>query len=270
MKQSFEGLQVSILASGSTGNITYVESAQTKLLIDCGLSGKKAEELLAQIDRKPEDLDAILVTHEHSDHIQGVGVLGRRYNLPIFANKKTWEVLPESKIGKLKNEQKFEFDNDTTKTIGDIDVSSFGVSHDAVDPQFYTFQKNDRRFVMLTDTGYVSDRMRGFLKDANCYLVESNHDIEMLRYGKYPWHIKQRILGDKGHLSNNDGALALSEMVSDKTTNVYLGHLSQNNNMVNIAHDTVKDILVEKDTGIGYDFFLYDTHPEKATDLHRV
>lgn len=260
------GLKISVLASGSTGNITYIESDKIKILVDCGFSGKKAIELLKQIDRRPEDLNAILVTHEHSDHIKGVGILARKYNLDIYANQKTWTAM-EPKLGKLNLEQKHHFDMDKTLTIGDIDVSSFGVSHDAVDPQFYTFQKNDKRFVMLTDTGYVSDKMREYVKNADAYLFESNHDLSMLRMGRYPWSLKQRIIGDKGHLSNEDGALALAEIVGERTKRVYLGHLSKENNLKEIAHSTVEEILMQKDTGVGHTYNLFDTDPVEASPL---
>lgn len=262
-------LQISILASGSSGNAIYIESENTKLLVDCGLTGKKTEGLLKQINRRPEDLDAILVSHEHSDHIHGVGVMSRKYNLDIYANDKTWQAMGH-KLGKIKTEHKFLFNTDEMKTIGDIDILSFGISHDAIDPQFYTFQKNNKQFVILTDTGYVSDRMRDNLKNADAYLIESNHDISMLRMGKYPWSLKQRILSDKGHLSNEDGALALTDLVGNKTKRVYLGHLSRENNMKEIARDTVKEILVRKDMGVNHEFYLYDTDPDEAQPLFRL
>lgn len=264
-----DDLQISVLASGSSGNAIYVESPTTRLLVDSGLSGKKIAELMNQINRDPKDLDAILVTHEHSDHIQGVGVMSRRYDLDIYANDKTWEAM-ENKIGNIKTEHKFLFDKTEIKTIGDIDILSFGVSHDAIDPQFYAFQKNNKQFVILTDTGYVSDRMRAALKNADAYLIESNHDVSMLRMGPYPWSLKQRILSDKGHLSNDDGALALVDLVGNKTKRVYLGHLSKENNMKQIAKDTFKEILQQKDMGVGEDFFLYDTDPNEAQKLFRL
>ncbi len=262
-------LQISILASGSSGNAIYVESENTKLLVDCGLTGKKTEGLLRQIDRRPEDLDAILVSHEHSDHIHGVGVMSRKYDLDIYANDKTWQAMSK-KLGKIKTEHKYLFNTDETMTIGDIDILSFGVSHDAIDPQFYTFQKNNKQFVILTDTGYVSDRMRDSLKNADAYLIESNHDVSMLRMGKYPWPLKQRILSDKGHLSNEDGALALADLIGNKTKRVYLGHLSRENNMKEIARDTAKEILTRKDMGVNHDFFIYDTDPDEAQPLFRL
>lgn len=264
-----DDLQISVLASGSSGNAIYVESPKTKLLIDSGLSGKKITELMGQINRDAADLDAILVTHEHSDHIRGVGVMSRRYHLDVYANDKTWQEMG-SKIGKIKTEHKFLFNKSELMTIGDIDVLSFAVSHDAVDPQFYAFQKNNKQFVILTDTGYVSDRMRAELKNADAYLIESNHDVSMLRMGPYPWSLKQRILSDKGHLSNEDGALALVDLIGEDTKKVYLGHLSKENNMKEIARDTFIEILQQKNMGVGEEFFLYDTDPEEAQELFRL
>lgn len=264
-----DDLQISILASGSSGNAIYVESSKTKLLVDCGLTGKKTAELLSQIDRDPYDLDAILVSHEHSDHIHGVGVMSRKYDLDIYANDKTWQAMAK-KLGKIKTEHKYLFNIDELQTIGDIDILSFGVSHDAADPQFYTFHKNNKQFVILTDTGYVSDRMRDALRNADAYLIESNHDISMLRMGGYPWPLKQRILSDKGHLSNEDGALAIVDMIGDKTKRVYLGHLSRENNMKEIARDTFKEVLHRKDMGVGEQFYLYDTDPDEAQQIFRL
>lgn len=259
-------LKISVLASGSSGNSLYIESNKTRLLLDCGLSGKKTTELLAQINRSPKDLDAILVSHEHSDHIHGVGVMSRRYNLDIYANKETWDAMMP-KLGKIKTEHKYIFGLEEEKIIGDIDILSFGVSHDAVNPQFYTFQKNNKQFVVLTDTGYVSDRMRDALKNADGYLFESNHDPSLLRMGPYPWSVKQRILSDKGHLSNEEGALALADMIGDNTRRIFLGHLSKENNMKDIARETVREILHRKDTGVDDQFYLYDTDPDSAQSL---
>lgn len=269
MEWKEDGIRMSILASGSTGNSTYIETQQVRLLVDAGLSGKKIEQLMVSIQRDPHQLDAILVTHEHGDHIKGVGVLARRYQLPVYANKETWQAM-EKKLGPIPTEQKFIFPMEDCLTLKDLDIQSFGVSHDAVAPQFYSFHKNNRNFVILTDTGYVSDRMRGMLRNADCYLFESNHDIDLLRYGKYPWHLKQRILSDKGHLSNDDGALALAEMVGDKTKRVYLGHLSQENNVKAIARQTSEAILTEKDCGVNHQFWLYDTDPDEATTLYTI
>ena len=264
-----DALKVSILASGSSGNVTYIESGKKKLLVDSGLSGKKVTELLKQINRDIADIDGILVTHEHRDHIHGVGVLARKYKMDVYANEKTWQAMSPI-IGEVKTEQKHIFEMGTTLSIGDIDIESFGVSHDAVAPQFYCFHKNNKRFAMITDTGYVNDRMRGVVENANAYLFESNHDLEMLRMGAYPWSLKQRILGDKGHLSNEDGAIAMAEVLGDATKRIYLGHLSRENNLKELAHMTAVSVLREKGTGVEEQFKIYDTDPDKAAPLFIV
>src|SRR5699024_2883753 len=161
----------------------FIEAGETKLLVDAGLSGKQIEKQFASIERNLEDVTGILVTHEHSDHIKGLGVLARRYNLPIYANKKTWEQM-DSKIGKI-----------------------------------------------TTDIGYVSERIKKTVEGADAYIFEANHDINMLQMCHYPWSVKQRILGDSGHISNEDSGLALSEIISNDTKRIYLAHLSQDNNM---------------------------------------
>ena len=174
------------------------------------------------------------------------------------------------KIGKVALEQQEIFNTGDTLTFGDIDVMSFAVSHDAAAPQFYSFQKDQRQFVMLTDTGYVSDKLRGLLKNANAYLIESNHDLEMLRMGPYAWHLKQRILSDKGHLSNDDGALAMCEMLGDQTKRIYLGHLSQDNNMKEIAYQTAESVFRTHDKGVHHSFELFHTDPYEPTSLFEV
>ncbi|MBO0475467.1 MBL fold metallo-hydrolase [Vagococcus sp. DIV0080] len=260
---------ISVLASGSSGNCLYVETGKKKLLVDAGLSGKKITALLGQINRKPEDLDAILVTHEHRDHIHGVGVLARKYKLDIYANEKTWLAM-EPLIGNISFEQKNIFNMGQVMTLGDLDVESFGVSHDAAEPQFYQFHKDNKSFVVLTDTGYCSDRVRGIIKNADGYLMESNHDLGMLRMGRYPWSTKQRILSDKGHLSNEDGALVATDVIGDKTKRIYLGHLSKENNLKELAHMTMTDTLIKHDVDIYKQVKVMDTDPDKACDLFAI
>lgn len=266
-----EGFKYSILASGSSGNSFYLETPKKRILVDAGLTGKKISSLLAEIDRKPEDLDAILITHEHSDHIKGVGVLARKYHLDIYANEKTWQVIDErNMIGKIDVAQKHVFERDKMITFGDIDIESFGVSHDAADPQFYRFMKDNKSFVMLTDTGYVSDRMSGIIDNADAYLIESNHDIEILRSGSYPWSLKQRILSDMGHLSNEDGAGAMIRSMGNKTKKIFLGHLSKENNIKELAHMTMENQLAMADLAVGSDFTVHDTSPDTAIPLSDI
>ena len=265
---SENAFKYSILASSSTGNSFYVETPQKRFLIDAGLTGKKITSLLAEIDRKPENLDAIFITHEHSDHIKGVGVLARRYNLDVYANEKTWQMIDErNMIGKLDLAQKHIFERGKTLTLGDIDIESFGVSHDAVEPQFYRLMKDNKSFVVLTDTGYVSDRMAGIIENADGYLIESNHDVEILRSGAYPWSLKQRILSDKGHLSNEDGAGTMIRTIGNRTKKIYLGHLSKENNIKELAHMTMENNLIQADFGVDYDMKVFDTSPDEATPL---
>ncbi|HEL1805818.1 TPA: MBL fold metallo-hydrolase [Streptococcus suis] len=264
-----KGFNYSILASGSSGNCFYLETDKKKILVDAGLSGKKITSLLAEIDRKPEDIDAILVTHEHSDHIHGIGVLARKYGMDIYANELTWQAM-ESKLGKIDVAQKHIFELGAMKTFGDLDIESFGVSHDAICPQFYRFMKDDKSFVMLTDTGYVSDRMVGIVENADAYLIESNHDIEILRSGSYSWNLKQRILSDKGHLCNEDGADAMIRSLGNRTKKIYLGHLSKENNIKELAHMTMVNQLAQADLGVGVDFQVYDTSPDTATPLTKI
>ncbi|MBY5004776.1 MBL fold metallo-hydrolase [Streptococcus suis] len=266
---SEKGFQYSILASGSSGNCFYLETPKKKILVDAGLSGKKITSLLAEIDRKPEDIDAILVTHEHSDHIHGIGVLARKYGMDIYANELTWQAM-DSKLGKIDVAQKHIFELGATKTFGDLDIESFGVSHDAASPQFYRFMKDDKSFVMLTDTGYVSDRMVGIVANADAYLIESNHDVEILRAGSYSWNLKQRILSDKGHLCNEDGADAMIRALGNRTKKIYLGHLSKENNIKELAHMTMVNQLAQADLAVGTDFQVYDTSPDSATQLTRI
>ena len=269
MLQTEPAFKVSVLASGSTGNSLYIETPAKRLLVDAGLSGKKITSLLAEINRKPEDLDAIFVTHEHSDHIHGVGVMARKYKLDVYANAATWQAM-SPKVGIIKPEQHHLFELGTTLTFGDMDIESYGVSHDAAAPQFYQFHRNNKAVALLTDTGYCSDRVRGTIRNANCYLLESNHDLNMLRMGSYPWSIKQRILGDKGHLSNEDGALVATDLIGERTERIYLGHLSKENNLKELAYLTMKNTLEEHDFGVNRDFMVYDTDPDRATELFNV
>ncbi|MCQ6276672.1 MBL fold metallo-hydrolase [Bacillus sp. V3B] len=259
-------LHFSVLASGSTGNATFVETEDQTFLVDAGFSGKQMESLFQQIDRDIKKLNGIFVTHEHSDHIKGVGILARKYKLPIYANEKTWKAMDKS-IGDIPTDQKFIFGMETVKTFGSLDIESFGVSHDAAEPMFYIFHHEGKKLVLITDTGYVSDRMKGTIANADAYLFESNHDVSMLRMGRYPWNIKRRILSDVGHVSNEDAAFAMSDVVGDHTKSIYLAHLSTDNNMKDLARMAVTQTLESKGIIVGEQFSLYDTDPKTPTPL---
>ena len=141
--------------------------------------------------------------------------------MPIYANEKTWQAM-DGLVGNIPLDQRFQFDMETVKSFGSLDVQSFAVSHDAADPMFYIFHENGRKLVVITDTGYVSDRMKGFIRGADAFVFESNHDVSMLQMGRYPWSVKRRILSDVGHVSNEDAAVAMSEVVEQKETKIYL------------------------------------------------
>lgn len=225
---------------------------------------------MQSIGRDLKDVDSLFLTHEHTDHIRGAGVLARRYpQLTVYANEGTFNALPHS-TGVIPPDQLQLFEMGTVKTLGDLDVESFGVSHDAAAPQFYQFYHAGKRFAILTDTGYVSDRVVGTIRDADAYVMECNHDLEMLRMGPYPWSLKQRILSDRGHLSNEDGANAVMDVIGPETKRIYLGHLSPHNNVKSLAHITMASMLQEQGLGVGHDFNIYDTDPEVADELFVV
>ncbi len=175
-------MHFSVLASGSTGNAFYIGTEKEKILVDAGLSGKELTRLFHQIQVDPAELSRILVTHEHSDHIKGLGIFARKHRLPIYANEKTWKAMDQA-IGKIDLDQKFIFKMEETKSFGDIDVESFAVSHDAAEPMFYTFHHNGKKVALVTDLGYVSERIKKTVEGADALIFEANHDVEMLRMG---------------------------------------------------------------------------------------
>jgi phosphoribosyl 1,2-cyclic phosphodiesterase len=262
-------LRYSVLASGSTGNAIYIETEQAKILVDAGLTGKQLEGLFDQIGANPEELQAILVTHEHSDHVKGLGVLARRYKIPVYANAKTWSEI-DRLCGKIDVEQKFHFERERSIQFGDIEIESYGVSHDAIEPMAFCFYHEGKKLSLSTDMGYVSEKIKGTLADSDVIIFESNHDVEMVRMCHYPWNIKRRILSDVGHLSNEASGEALADIINDRTKKVYLAHLSKDNNMRDLARMTVHQILEEKGVGVGHTVTLHDTFPDRPTKLVAV
>ncbi|ETP67001.1 metallohydrolase [Planococcus glaciei] len=259
-------MRFSVLASGSSGNAIYIENDQHSFLVDAGLSGRKMEELFATIGKKMNNLDGILVTHEHSDHIKGLGIVARKHKVPIYANAKTWQAM-DGLVGAIPVEQRFHFDMDTVKSFGSLDIESFAVSHDAADPMFYVFHENGRKLALITDTGYVSDRMKGIIQASDAFVFESNHDVGMLQMGRYPWSVKRRILSDVGHVSNEDAAVAMSEVMAEKPTRIYLSHLSKDNNMKDLARMSVEQTLQTKGIIVGEYVDLLDTDANVPTEL---
>ncbi len=260
-------MKISVLASGSTGNSIYIENNNFKCLVDVGITGKKLVENLEKINVDIKDITHIFVTHEHIDHIKGVGVLARKYNIPIYANKLTWENMS---VGDISTDLKFHFEKDEEKTFEEITVRSFGVSHDAVNPQFYTFENAGKKVSILTDTGYISEKMIDYIKNSNTLVYETNHEENMLLSCSYPWKTKQRILSDKGHLSNVDAANYLPKIIGDNTKNIYLAHLSKENNTKDLAYMTTTSVLEEYGFNCQNDIKILHTDDEEPTEIKNV
>ena len=261
-------MRFSPLFSGSSGNCSVVIAGNTKLLIDAGMAGKAIEAALAQVGIVPSELDAILVTHEHIDHVKGVGVLSRRFGLPVYANEGTWGAMAEL-VGNIGYGKERTFVTGQDFYIGDINVTPFATSHDAAEPVGYTFFSKGAELVYMTDTGYVSERLRQYAEGADLLFIESNHDIGMLRYGPYPYQLKQRILSEKGHLSNDACGELLKKLYVSGVRRAILAHLSHENNTEQIAYDTVRHALAED--GIAEkDFFLTVAHRDRVTGIFEL
>lgn len=233
------------IRSGSTGNAVLVYTDKTKILIDCGVSGKTVEEGIKKIGIDPSELSAILVTHEHNDHIKGIGVMMRRYKLDVYANKKTWSAMEDS-FGKIDERNKKIIDESGKIKIGDIEAESFKIPHDAVDPVGYNIVSGNRKISVATDIGYLNEELFAALKGSNAVLLEANHDKSMLEMGSYPYYLKQRIKGKEGHLSNDEAGLAAKYLYKMGTRRIILGHLSKENNYPLLAQQTVLNILKEE------------------------
>jgi phosphoribosyl 1,2-cyclic phosphodiesterase len=258
------GIRFSVLASGSTGNATIVATEETKVLIDVGLSGKKVEQLLREKDMSAADLDAILVTHEHADHIKGLGALARKYDLPVYANEKTWAAL-DNQIGEIAEDKRCVMGTGEIRDFGGLSVESYGISHDAAEPVGYCFYHEEQKLSVATDLGYMSEKVKGQIRDSDVLVLEANHDIEMLRVGKYPWNIKRRILSDLGHLSNEAAGIGLCDVMTSRTKRVYLAHLSRDHNMMDLARLTVNNMVEDRLEPEDHRAKLMDTYYDRAT-----
>lgn len=236
------------IASGSSGNCIYIGHASTHLLIDAGISGKRIEQGLMEMGVEPQSISGILVTHEHSDHIQGIGILARKYQIPIYGTAETFCAMKKGKtnIGKVDDtlfQQVFPKDR---ITIGDIKVTPFSVSHDAANPVAYAFEAEGHKIGMATDLGVYTEETLEYLKHSEILYLESNHDVNMLMVGSYPYYLKQRILGEHGHLSNDTAAELLCKLYHRNLQHVVLAHLSKENNYPELAYETVKSELLLK------------------------
>ncbi|MBR3606405.1 MAG: MBL fold metallo-hydrolase [Lachnospiraceae bacterium] len=234
-------MEMCSIASGSSGNCIYVGSGATHLLVDIGISGKKAESGLNTLGLSCRDIDGIMITHEHSDHICGLGVLSRKYHIPIYATEKTIAAIERiSSLGKIEKELFVPIKADKSFQIKEITVNPMKISHDAADPVAYRFKYGKKKVAVATDMGTYNDYTIECLKGMDALLLEANHDVNMVQVGPYPYPLKQRILGDRGHLSNELSGRLLGLLAHDKLQAVMLGHLSKENNMPELAYQTVR------------------------------
>ena len=254
------------LFSGSSGNCLFLSDGETRILLDAGLSGKRIEAALSALGEHPSDLRAILVTHEHSDHTMGIGVLSRRYKIPIYASSGTWEAMGTFP-GKLAPGQQCRFLPGERFRIGGMEIEPFPIPHDAAEPVGYSFHMQDRKITVATDLGHMNRALLRNLEGSDVLLLESNHDISMLKMGRYPWPLKQRILGDRGHLCNDMAGKVVAHLVANGARCVLLGHLSHENNFPELAWQTAANALAEKNLIPGEGFHLEVARRDRTSSI---
>ena len=235
-------MRVKVLSSGSKGNTTYIECDNTKILIDIGNSCKYVVNKLKEFGIAGKDIDAVLITHTHSDHIKGLKVFANKFKPLIYVTK---EML--SDLGYIDN---YKVINNSSFKIKDIQIDVIKTSHDAPGSVGYIITGNDKSIVYITDTGYINNKYFDMLKNKEVYIMESNHDIEMLNNGPYPFRLRQRILSDKGHLSNYDSSRYISSFIGNKTRCVVLAHLSEENNTEDLAYNTLMERLNDNNQSV--------------------
>ena len=237
------------LYSGSSGNCLIVRTENTKILVDCGTSLKKVQEGLINIGEKIEDIDAILVTHEHSDHVQSLGNASKKFDIPVYINFETLEAIPKQKEKiEIHNQKIFEIGKEFK--IGDLAINTFSTPHDAANPCGFNIYNNKSKLTIATDLGHINNNLINNMKGSSFILLESNYDPEVLRYSRYPFSLKQRISGPNGHLSNNTAGKTISELVKSDLKEVMLGHLSKENNFPELAYQTVVEELQSSNVDI--------------------
>ena len=235
-------MDIKVLSSGSKGNTTYVDCGNIKLIIDMGNNCKYVVDKLKGLGINPRDIDAILITHTHSDHIKGLKSFVSRYNTKVYITK--------GMLGDLSYLETYSIMDKECSIIGDVLINTIKTSHDAPDSVGYIITHNNKSLVYITDTGYINKKYFKLLSNKDIYVLESNHDIELLSNSSYPFYLRQRILGDKGHLSNYDASRYLSLFIGDNTKYIFLAHLSEENNTPDLAYDTLIERLNEDEKDI--------------------
>lgn len=255
------------LYSGSSGNCQFIKTQNTTILVDAGLSGKKIQNGIANIGEDPKNVDAIFITHEHMDHIQGAGILSRRLDIPVYANEKTWEAMSPI-IGDVKSHN-IKIINETVE-VGDLTLQVFDISHDAVNPVGYNIYYKNKKISLVTDTGCINDNIINCIKDSELLLIESNHDEDMVLIGPYPWPLKRRVLGEFGHMSNDTAGNLVSKVIKKGREIVLLGHLSKENNFPELAYKTVENILKENGIDVNPGVNLDMTYRDRSSKVYEI
>lgn len=246
-------LELYSLISGSSGNSSLVTDGKTHILIDCGTSGKRIFNALSELCIPPEGISAIVVTHEHIDHTKGVGVVARKLKVPIYATGGTHRTM---NAGVIPDDCIYHINADIPFAVGDIEITPFEIPHDAAEPCGFTFTDGFTKAALATDIGEMSKNILSRLYGSKQIILESNHDIDMLRYGDYPFPLKQRILGSHGHLSNESASYAALQLVKNGTEHIMLGHLSEHNNLPEIAMMETFNRLTDNGIRVGTDVTL--------------
>ncbi len=238
------------------------------MLVDAGMTGKAIVGALCDVGIEPSSLSGIVVTHEHSDHIKAVGIMSRKYNIPVYANEGTWKAMSPF-IGDVAMRNIRTFVTGQNFYIGDLDLTPFATSHDAAEPVGFSFFSKGKRLVYMTDTGRVTESLREIGAGADLLFLESNHDVEMLKNGPYPYQLKRRILSDKGHLSNDAAGDLLAKLYPTGMRRVILAHLSRENNTERIAYGAVRARLENEDIS-EKDFFVAVAHRDRVTGIFEL
>ena len=231
------------LYSGSSGNCLFLQTSNTKILIDAGESAKKISSALSSIEVDPTDIDAILVTHEHSDHVKGLGTFSKKYDIPVYANSRTWDAM-EEQASKINEKNQKHFTIEENFEIGDLKIHPFKIPHDAANPCGFNIIHNNKKISIATDIGHMTSNIAHKLEDSSFVLLEANYDPNILKCSPYPYLLKQRIAGPNGHLANIDAGKTISFLLNSGLEAVMLGHLSKENNFPELAYKTVVDELI--------------------------
>lgn len=236
------------IASGSSGNCIYTGNDETHILVDAGISGKRIEQGLNSIGIKADELSGILITHEHADHIAGLGVISRRYGIPLYATRGTFEGIKSAKsLGEIPQELFNVISVDNDFYINDVKISPVNISHDANEPCAYKISSGEKSVGICTDLGTYNDYIVDCFNGVNAILLEANHDVNMLQVGRYPYQLKRRILSDRGHLSNENSGRLLCRLLHNDLKTILLGHLSEENNLAELAYETVRlEIMIDE------------------------